>query len=127
MLISVYPDIMLFMKQASQSFKALADETRLRIIALLTEGELCVCDMVAVLELPQSTVSRHLSYLKNNGWVIDRRQGLWVHYRLADGATPFQVSLLASMPAKLAEMTQAQQDLKKLKQHLRNKGRQACA
>ncbi|MHB1325020.1 MAG: ArsR family transcriptional regulator [Thermoleophilia bacterium] len=56
MLISVYPDNMVFMKQASQSFKALADETRLGNLALLTEGELCLCDMVAVLELPQSTV-----------------------------------------------------------------------
>lgn len=121
MRISVYPDKMLFMKQASQSFKALADETRLRILALLTEGELCVCDMVAVLELPQSTVSRHLSYLKNTGWLIDRRQGLWVHYRLADGATPFQESLLASMPAKLAEMPQAGKDLKKLKRRLKEK------
>lgn len=119
--ISVYPDIMVSMKQASQSFKALADETRLRIIALLTEGELCVCDIVAVLELPQSTVSRHLSYLKNAGWVIDRRQGLWVHYRLQDGVSGFQKTLLVSMPSNLAQMPQAVKDRKKLKRHLKEK------
>ena len=59
----------------AQSFKAIGDETRLRMIGLLTTGELCVCDFMAVLELPQSTASRHLAYLKNSGWVTGRRSG----------------------------------------------------
>ena len=70
------------MKKTTQIFKALSDETRLSILALLQQGELCVCDLMAVLELPQSTVSRHLAYLKNAGLVEDRRQGRWMFYRL---------------------------------------------
>ncbi|PLX78827.1 MAG: ArsR family transcriptional regulator, partial [Desulfuromonas sp.] len=73
------------MKEKAKIFKALADETRLRILALLLEGELCVCEIIAALELPQSTVSRHLAYLRKSGWVQDRRQGLWMYYRLSNG------------------------------------------
>lgn len=63
-------------------FKGLADPTRLRIVALLLERELCVCDLMAALRLPQSTVSRHMIRLKSAGLVLDRRAGKWVHYRL---------------------------------------------
>ena len=57
------------MNALSLLFKSLSEEIRLRVIALLSGGELCVCDLMAVLDLPQSTISRHLSYLKNAGWV----------------------------------------------------------
>ena len=70
------------MKTTARMFKALSDETRLRILCLLLEGELCVCDSMAVLQLPQSTVSRHLAYLKNAGWVDDRRCGVWMYYSM---------------------------------------------
>lgn len=70
------------MEKEAKIFKALADETRLSILALLLEGELCVCEIIAALELPQSTVSRHLAYLRNSGWVLGRRQGNWMYYRL---------------------------------------------
>ena len=74
------------MKQTAQSYKALADETRLRILALLlSEGELCVCDIIASLKLPQSTISRHLAYLRKTDWVNDRRNGLWIYYSLRSG------------------------------------------
>jgi ArsR family transcriptional regulator len=63
-------------------FKSLGDPTRLRIVALLLEQELCVCDILTVLRLPQSTVSRHMIRLKAAGMVSDRRAGKWVHYRL---------------------------------------------
>jgi ArsR family transcriptional regulator len=72
------------MQNEAKIFKALADETRLRILALLLEGELCVCELIAALELPQSTTSRHLAYLRNSGWVNDRRQGVWMYYRIND-------------------------------------------
>ncbi len=73
------------MKETAQIFKALSDETRLRIVALLqTGGELCVCDLMEVLDLPQSTVSRHLTYLRHAGLANDRRQGKWMHYSLRD-------------------------------------------
>jgi ArsR family transcriptional regulator len=71
------------MKNHVQLFKTLADETRLRILMLLyTEGELCVCDIIAALLLPQSTVSRHLAYLKKSTTVSDRREGLWIYYSI---------------------------------------------
>ena len=71
------------MKNHVQLFKTLADETRLRILMLLyAEGELCVCDIIAALLLPQSTVSRHLAYLKKSAAVIDRREGLWIYYSI---------------------------------------------
>ncbi len=65
-------------------FKALADANRLRILNLLTVGELCGCDIQIVLELTQSNVSRHLSYLKHAGLVADRREGYRIFYTLAD-------------------------------------------
>lgn len=63
-------------------FKALGDETRLKMIGLLKHGELCVCDLMEVLELPQSTASRHLAYLKNSGWVVGTRRGKWMYYKI---------------------------------------------
>jgi ArsR family transcriptional regulator len=65
-------------------FKALSDETRLRILKLLEHGELCVCDIVAALDMIQPKVSFHLSALKGAGLLRDRRQGRWTHYRLDD-------------------------------------------
>jgi len=71
------------MKHLAQTIKALSDPIRLRIVLLLqAEGELCVCDLMEVLNLPQSTVSRHLAYLKRSCWVDTRREGVWMYYRL---------------------------------------------
>jgi len=63
-------------------FKALSDETRLRIIKLLEAGELCVCDLVAALDMSQPKVSFHLNALKEAGLIKDRKQGKWSHYRI---------------------------------------------
>ena len=71
------------MPDAVQLFKALADETRLRILNLIRHRELCVCQIVDVLGLGQSKVSRHLAHLRNAGLVSDRREGLWMHYSMA--------------------------------------------
>ena len=65
-------------------FKALADATRLRILGLLLTGEVCVCDIHESLRIPQPKASRHLAYLRRAGLVATRRDGLWVHYRLAE-------------------------------------------
>src|SRR4030095_7983229 len=69
-------------------FKALADKTRLRILALLGNNEVCVCHIHDSLGLPQPTVSRHLAYLRRSGLVKARRDGVWVHYRLSDSLEP---------------------------------------
>ena len=65
-------------------FKALGDETRVRIVALLTHGELCGCHLEAALQLPQSTIARQLKVLKVAKILESRREGTWVYYRLAD-------------------------------------------
>lgn len=65
-------------------FQALGDPTRLRIIGLLLGGEICVCDIHETLRITQPKASRHLAYLRRAGVVEARREGLWVHYRLAD-------------------------------------------
>jgi ArsR family transcriptional regulator len=89
--ISAYAVIWYAMKQTARMFKALADETRLRVLGLLlSEGELCVCDIMAALQLPQSTISRHMAYLRNSGWVDDRRMGLWVYYKVTAAGSTFQ-------------------------------------
>jgi ArsR family transcriptional regulator, arsenate/arsenite/antimonite-responsive transcriptional repressor len=67
-------------------FKALGDRTRLRILALLATGEVCVCNIHESLGVPQPTVSRHLAYLRKSGLVETRRDGVWMHYRLAPPA-----------------------------------------
>jgi len=68
----------------SRFFKALADETRLRILKLLEVKELCVCEVMAALDLTQPTTSHHLGILENIGLVKDRRHGKWVFYSIAD-------------------------------------------
>jgi len=68
------------------AFKALGDPVRLRLFSLLASGnELCVCHLTDALQLPQSTVSRHLAILRNAGLVDTRRDGKWIHYRLTGG------------------------------------------
>jgi ArsR family transcriptional regulator len=72
------------LKAVASTYKALADPTRLRILTLLVEGEVCVCEIHDTLRLPQPTVSRHLAYLRRTGLVEARRDATWMHYRLAD-------------------------------------------
>lgn len=69
-------------------YAALADPTRLRILSLLSEDEICVCHIHASLDVPQPTASRHLAYLRRSGLVEARREGIWMHYRLAPIANP---------------------------------------
>ena len=69
-------------------FKALADPTRLRLIHLLGDGEVCVCSCVETLKTNQPKVSRHLAYLRRAGLVASRRDGKWIHYRLVEPSDP---------------------------------------
>ena len=75
-------------------FRAFSDRTRLRILHLLQHGELCVCDLVSVLRVPQPTASRHLAYLRRSGLVEIRKQGSWVYYSLAEPRNTFHSKLL---------------------------------
>lgn len=113
------------MQTAAQLFQALADDTRLRLIGLLLAGELCVCDMVAVLGLPQSTVSRHLASLRHAGLVEGRREGVWMHYRLTAGKG-LKARLVELLESELAGMKQVRADRRALKKLLAGKKAAAC-
>jgi ArsR family transcriptional regulator len=76
-------------------FKGFADPTRLRILNALAAGELCVCDLVDLLSLPQPAVSRHLAYLRRTGLVVATREWKFAHYRLAEPANAIHRNLLA--------------------------------
>ena len=114
------------MKTTARLFKALSDETRLRILALLGNGELCVCDLMAILDLPQSTVSRHLSYLRNAGLVDDRRRGVWMFYRLAAGGEALFRDLLNLLGTHLPDQPQAKKDRRALADFQAEKKPEAC-
>lgn len=103
------------METTARCFKALADPIRLRILALLGEGELCVCDLTAALGLPQSTVSRHLARLAAAGFVASRRSGTWMRYRLAEGATALQRGVLGLLARCRPGLAQAERDLAALR------------
>lgn len=94
------------MDTLADTFKALSDETRLRIVALLLENEeLCVCDFVGALGETQSKVSRHLRYLYHAGLVKDRREGLWMHYRISPDLAPEQAIVVAALAQAIGEET----------------------
>lgn len=96
-------------------FKAFADQTRLRILNLLKhERELCVCDIMTVLSLPQSKVSRHLAYLRRAGLVTDRRDGLWNYYALARPTGHFHRSLVSCLGSCFGEVSLFRRDAGKL-------------
>ncbi|MDO9067622.1 MAG: metalloregulator ArsR/SmtB family transcription factor [Deltaproteobacteria bacterium] len=110
------------MKHLAQTIKALSDPIRLRIILLLqAEGELCVCDLMAVLKLPQSTVSRHLAYLKRSCWVDTRREGVWMHYKLSRVSCDMCKELLQSLKLHASTLPEAKSDRTTLAAFLKNK------
>lgn len=107
------------MQNILQIFKALSEETRLRILKLLEQGELCVCDLVAALDVVQPKVSFHLNVLKRSGFIKDRKQGRWIHYRL-DDADFFKRFLILSVLERIETETVAE-DKERLKEFLQSK------
>lgn len=91
-------------------FRAFSDATRLRILSLLKAGELCVGDLVSILNLPQPKVSRHLAYLRKAGLVETRGQGLWNFYRLAPATSPFHRKLLECLTACFGDVPKLAKD-----------------
>ncbi len=103
------------MKELERLFKGLADQTRIRILNLLIHGELCVCDVQYVLESPQPNVSRHLTYLKNSGLVLDRRDGSRTYYRLAQPAGGVHKLLFGFLRDAFQSSEELAEDSRKLK------------
>ncbi len=115
------------MNTEAKLFKALADETRLKVLLLLMDGELCVCEIIAALELPQSTVSRHLAYLRNSGWVSGRRQGNWMYYQLAESRHAMIDALLPLLKQHLGATAWATEALANLKAFQKDQEQQDCS
>jgi len=102
------------MSEAVKLFKALADETRLRILNLLCRRELCVCQIVEVLAVGQSKVSRHLAHLRHAGLVTDRREGLWMYYSLSDPSGELQRQVVEWLKQAADEIPMGTVDLEAL-------------
>lgn len=115
------------MNPLADIFKSLADETRLRILVLLqTREEYCVCDLMHALDMPQSTVSRHLAYLKRNGWLQDRRGGVWMYYSLAQEMDAFLHAQLVLLVEQLKGNAVCKADRQRLEAYLLSKDANTC-
>ena len=112
------------MKREIAVFRALGEETRLRIMILLARGELCVCEIEAALELSQSRVSRHLTVLRNAGLVLDQREGTWIHYRPAPPRYELERILQKWLGECFGDSAIVKRDLGRLKKVL-SRGREA--
>ena len=97
-------------------FKALADRTRLRLISLIGDSEVCVCFLVAILKTSQPKISRHLAYLRRAQIVDARREGKWMHYRLIDPPDDHAARIFREVRASLVELPELQRDREKLMQ-----------
>jgi ArsR family transcriptional regulator len=95
-------------------FNALADRTRLRLINLMAEQEMCVCYFIEVLGAPQSKISRHLAYLRKAGIVAARREGKWMHYRLVIPAESHAAAILKTTLDALRKNKDIQRDFDRL-------------
>lgn len=95
-------------------FQALGDATRLRILALLSTGEVCVCHIHETLRVSQPKASRHLAYLRRAGLVETRRQGLWVYYRLADARDPVEGTIRQAVAHALGHLEAVRRDAHRL-------------
>ena len=97
-------------------FRAFADETRLRLLNLLLERELCVCELCEVLDLAQPNASRHLAYLRRAGLVTVRQQGKWKHYAVPKRPQGLERTLLHCVRSCLREIDVLQRDLDRLRE-----------
>ena len=102
-------------------FRAFSDPIRLRILHLVADGELCVCDLVEILKLPQPTVSRHLAYLRRAGLVGTREERSWKFYRLLPARAAFHRKLLECLGACFDDVPELRADSRQAKQ-LRKRG-----
>jgi ArsR family transcriptional regulator, arsenate/arsenite/antimonite-responsive transcriptional repressor len=99
---------------AEKFFLALSDRTRLRLLNLMRDDEVCVCFFTEVLQAPQPTISRHLAYLRQAGVVSARREGKWMHYRVAEPANPRVARIFHEIRAWLSEEPEMRRDREQL-------------
>jgi len=114
--------------QATDLFKLFADTTRLRCLLLLkSEGELCVCELIHAIEESQPKISRHLAHLRNSGLVVDRKEGLWVHYRLNPDLPEWVEAVLAETLTAVSTEQPYGSDLVNLSDMPNRPGSRCCA
>ncbi|MBA3641833.1 MAG: winged helix-turn-helix transcriptional regulator [Acidobacteria bacterium] len=99
--------------RVDKMFRAFSDRTRLRILHLLQDGEMCVCDLQAILAVPQAKVSRHLAYLRKSGLVKARKEGLWMYYTLAPARNGFHEKLLDCLGSCFGSVPELAKDAEK--------------
>ena len=97
--------------QVDLMFRAFSDPVRLRLLAVLTDGELCVCDLMKILKLPQATTSRHLAYLRRAGLVNVRQERSWNFYELAPARSEFHTKLLDCVASGFSDVPGISADL----------------
>ena len=112
----------LALAEPADLFRAFADPTRLRVLSLLLEQELCVRDLCTLLGEIQPKNSRHLAYLRRAGLITSRQEGRWVHYGITPAPTPVQRALLNCVGTCVRKLDVLQEDLGKLGA-LRRRGR----
>jgi ArsR family transcriptional regulator len=95
-------------------FRALADPTRLRLLNLIADREICVCYFVEILRISQPKVSRHLAYLRRAGIAVSRREGKWMHYRLVAPKDQAAASILHETLKHLKEKPEMRRDISRL-------------
>jgi ArsR family transcriptional regulator len=103
------------MRQTVKAFKALSDETRLRVLNLILERECCVCEIMQALEISQSKASRHLSALYDAGFLKFRKEGLWSLYAIDDGMEDYLSDMVSAAKKSLIENKEAKMDRERLK------------
>lgn len=109
-------------------YKSLADPTRLRCICLLErEGELCVCELVHALDLAQPKISRHLAVLREAGIVLDRRAGLWIHYRINPELPVWALAVIRETSAGIRDEAPFRADHAALREMPNRPGARCCA
>lgn len=103
-------------------FKSLSEPVRLRILNLLihAEHEICVCDLMLILDVPQSVVSRHLAYLRKVNLVNARREGVWMHYSISPSLDALSLSVLQALKEHVSNHSVLSEDL------LKQAGKSCC-
>ena len=115
------------MRELIKIFKALSDETRLRMMKLLHRRELCVCEIMQAMDISQTRASRNLGILKGAGFVVDRRQGLWVHYSInKDKVNQYHKAISALLDKWLEDEGIILEDTQRLKRAVRLSKERVC-
>lgn len=126
MLAHIYVFTYIIIMDPVELFKQLSDTTRLRCLALLvSEGELCVCELTEALDLSQPKISRHLAQLREAGVVKSRRAGHWVHYRLHEDLPAWAMQIIKGMQSGAESREPYRSDLLAL-QNMSNRPSAAC-